>query len=382
MVRLPTLNVNWSRDRVYVIRRGVVACCILFCLIGAGVETAAAQRSWPRADTATAAATAAANEPTAVTRKQVPDSGKQGGSRKTQNTQNGDDKAAQSVDWKGPTGKQPDLSQYSDLSVEVSLAKQRVYVKSGGQTIYTMIASTGVDDATPHGSYTIDTRGEHFYNAEEGMGADYWVQFYGSYLFHSVPTGEAFGDYLPEEGAKLGQPASHGCVRLTVADAQWFYDQVPDGTLVTELIVRPHPWYAPQLVVPLTGMLLGNTVTALAVGLSRFYESMEERRDEVDMMLALGATPWESARPSIVSSIRLGLLPTTASLASSGIVTIPGMMAGQVIAGGDPLNAAKYQFVVLDAIAALTLLADGLIMVMIYRTCFTADDQYRPPEAR
>ena len=99
--------------------------------------------------------------------------------------------------------------------------------------------------------------------------------------------------------------------------------------LVTELIVRPHPWYAPQLVVPLTGMLLGNTVTALAVGLSRFYESMEERRDEVDMMLALGATPWESARPSIVSSIRLGLLPTTASLASSGIVTIPGMMAGQ-----------------------------------------------------
>lgn len=100
------------------------------------------------------------------------------------------------------------------------------------------------------------------------------------------------------------------------------------------------------------------------------------------LMLALRATPWESARPSIVSSIRLGLLPTTASLASSGIVTIPGMMAGQVIAGGDPLNAAKYQFVVLDAIAALTLLADGLIMVMIYRTCFTADDQYRPPEAR
>lgn len=152
--------------------------------------------------------------------------------------------------------------------------------------------------------------------------------------------------------------------------------------LVTELIVRPHPWYAPQLVVPLTGMLLGNTVTALAVGLSRFYESMEERRDEVDMMLALGATPWEAARPSIVSSIRLGLLPTTASLASSGIVTIPGMMAGQVIAGGDPLNAAKYQFVVFGAIAALTLLADGLIMVMVYRTCFTSDDQYRPPEER
>lgn len=107
MVRLPTLNVNWSRDRVYVIRRGVVACCILFCLIGAGVETAAAQRSWPRADTATAAATAAANEPTAVTRKQVPDSGKQGGSRKTQNTQNGDDKARKAWTGRGRPANSP-----------------------------------------------------------------------------------------------------------------------------------------------------------------------------------------------------------------------------------------------------------------------------------
>ena len=58
------------------------------------------------------------------------------------------------------------------------------------------------------------------------------------------------------------------------------------------------------------------------------------------------------------------------------------MMAGQVIAGGDPLNAAKYQFVVFGAIAALTLLADGLITAMVYRTCFTADDQYQPPKAR
>ena len=61
-------------------------------------------------------------------------------------------------------------------------------------------------------------------------------------------------------------------------------------SLVTELIIRPQPWYAPQLVVPLTGMLLGNTVSALAVGLSRFFESMKERRDEVDTLLALGAT--------------------------------------------------------------------------------------------
>ena len=149
-------------------------------------------------------------------------------------------------------------------------------------------------------------------------------------------------------------------------------------TVVTGLIVRPHPWYAPQLIVPLAGMLLGNTVSALAVGLSRFYESMEERRDEIGTLLALGASQWEAARPSVVSSIRLGLTPTTASLASAGIVTIPGMMAGQVIAGGDPLSAAEYQFVILAAIAALTLLADGLIMLCVYRTCFDGEGRLRP----
>ena len=150
-------------------------------------------------------------------------------------------------------------------------------------------------------------------------------------------------------------------------------------SLVTELIIRPQPWYAPQLVVPLTGMLLGNTVSALAVGLSRFFESMKERRDEVDTLLALGATTAsQAARPSIVSSIRLGLLPTTASLASAGIVTVPGMMAGQIIAGGNPIDAAKYQFMILATIAALTLLADSIIMLMVYKRCFTALDQYQP----
>lgn len=136
--------------------------------------------------------------------------------------------------WTNPTGgQQPDLSQYRDLSVDVSLAEQRVYVKSAGNTIYTMIASTGMDDSTPHGTYTIGVRGDHFYNPDEQMGADYWVRFKGPYLFHSVPTGVNAGDYLADEGAKLGHPASHGCVRLSIADAKWFYDQMPSGTPVT-----------------------------------------------------------------------------------------------------------------------------------------------------
>lgn len=150
--------------------------------------------------------------------------------------------------------------------------------------------------------------------------------------------------------------------------------------IVAELIVRPKPWYAPQLVVPLTGMLLGNTVSALALGLSRFFESMRERYAEVNTLLALGATKWEAAKPSMISSIRLGLLPSVAMLASSGIVTIPGMMSGQIIAGKSPVSAAKYQFVILAAVAALTLVADSIIIALIYKRCFVLYDRYFVPE--
>ena len=150
-------------------------------------------------------------------------------------------------------------------------------------------------------------------------------------------------------------------------------------SIVAELIVRPHPWYAPQVVIPLTGMMLGNTVSALALAMSRFFESMRERYEEVGTLLALGATPWEAARPSIMSSIRLGMLPTIANLASAGIVTIPGMMSGQIIAGGNPLDAARYQFVILTSFSALTLLAGAIILALVYKRCFISYDRYLMP---
>ena len=138
--------------------------------------------------------------------------------------------------WKKPTGgAYPNLSgmKTSDLHVRVNLKKQRVYIIARGKTVYSMIMSSGLDDSTPHGDYHINGRGNHFFNQDEKVGADYWVAFIGSqYLFHSVPTNYNFGEYIPSEGMKLGKPASHGCVRLSVADAKWFYDNIPDGTSV------------------------------------------------------------------------------------------------------------------------------------------------------
>ncbi len=141
----------------------------------------------------------------------------------------------QTLDWVSPSGgTQPELSGYPNLSVHVSLADQRVYVMSGSTVIYTMICSTGVGDSTPTGTFQVQNRGASFFNGSEGLGANYWVSWknWGEYLFHSVPVDEN-GEYVVSEALKLGQKASTGCIRLTVDDAKWLYDGLPENTTVT-----------------------------------------------------------------------------------------------------------------------------------------------------
>ena len=159
---------------------------------------------------------------------------------KNQTTQQKPDPAATSahpVDWLKPSQQvdYPDPAAHPGLSLEVSLQDQRVYVRDGSELLYTMYASTGMDDSTPRGSFRIQSeRGDHFYNPGEGMGARYYTSFlnHGVFLFHSVPT-DPSGSYIKEEADLLGiRPSSHGCIRLTVPDALWIMKSVPTGTPV------------------------------------------------------------------------------------------------------------------------------------------------------
>ncbi|GEL14958.1 L,D-transpeptidase [Pediococcus cellicola] len=129
----------------------------------------------------------------------------------------------------------PDLTKYTDVWLDVSIAKQRVYIRNKQTRLYTMYASTGENNSTPTGTYHIQAeRGEFFYNAQSKEGAKYYVSWkdHGIYLFHSVPTDQQ-GKFLVNEAEKLGKKAnSHGCVRLSVPDAKWLYTHIKEGTKV------------------------------------------------------------------------------------------------------------------------------------------------------
>ena len=97
-----------------------------------------------------------------------------------------------------------------------------------------MVCSAGTAaKPTPTGRFFIQNRGEVFFSEKYQQGGKWWVSFrdWGIYLFHSVPTNRN-GEIIPEEAAKLGRPASHGCVRLSMADARWLYDTIPEETPV------------------------------------------------------------------------------------------------------------------------------------------------------
>ena len=120
------------------------------------------------------------------------------------------------------------------LSISVSITSQRVTVYDKEKRIVKQfVCSTGEKGSeTPTGTFRIAERGKSFYSKRVGEGGYYWTQFKGDYLFHSVPFDENY-QMEPAEAAKLGTPASHGCVRLQVEDAKWIYDHVSRGTVVT-----------------------------------------------------------------------------------------------------------------------------------------------------
>ena len=142
------------------------------------------------------------------------------------------------------------------------------------------------------------------------------------------------------------------------------------------VVIRIRPWYEPQYAIPILGMILGNTLTGVSLGIERMTEELTARRDRVDMALALGATRWEAAQAPARQAVRAGMIPTLNQMAVVGIVSLPGMMTGQVLAGQSPLQAVRYQIVIMFLIAAASALGTVLAVLLTYRRLFSADHRF------
>lgn len=118
--------------------------------------------------------------------------------------------------------------------------------------------------------------------------------------------------------------------------------------------ISPEPWYHPRYALPLLGMVLGNSMTGIALGLQTLSTGVSRDRAAVEAQLALGATRWEALRPVVRSSLHSAFMPIINSMAATGLVALPGMMTGQILAGVDPGEAVKYQLLVMFLIAGGT----------------------------
>lgn len=142
-------------------------------------------------------------------------------------------------------------------------------------------------------------------------------------------------------------------------------------------ILRVEPWFEPQVLIPLLGMVLGNAVTAVSLALDRFTEGLASQRAQVETLLALGATRWEAAHGLVREALRVAMIPTLNTMAVMGIVSLPGMMTGQILEGADPTKAVGYQIVIMFMIASAGALGTLAIVLMAFRALFDARDRLR-----
>lgn len=142
-------------------------------------------------------------------------------------------------------------------------------------------------------------------------------------------------------------------------------------------IIEVDPWYRAQYAIPLLGMVLGNLLNGVSLALNRFMEGAVQERGLIETRLALGATRWEAAHPLVVDSLHTGMIPTINSMMVMGIVSLPGMMTGQLLAGATPGAAVRYQIVIMFMIAAATALGAFGVVMLAFRTLFSKEHQLR-----
>jgi len=147
--------------------------------------------------------------------------------------------------------------------------------------------------------------------------------------------------------------------------------------LALTVIINNDPWYTPQYAIPLLGMMLGNTMTGIALGLERLTQAAREQRKQIEAQLMLGFSSQQAVAKIRRQSMRYGMIPIINSMAAAGLVSLPGMMTGQILAGSPPLEAVKYQILIMFLITAGTGFGTVVAVVLGSRRLFDKRERLR-----
>jgi putative ABC transport system permease protein len=141
------------------------------------------------------------------------------------------------------------------------------------------------------------------------------------------------------------------------------------GIVCSILVFDPDPWWNPQVIVPTCGLLIGNSISGPSLAVDRFLSVAIEQKHEIETRLAFGASSYEAVIPTIRKCIAAGIMPTLNTMSVVGIVSIPGMMAGQLMGGASPIIAAEYQMAILWIICSTSTTA---MFVALTLACYHA----------
>lgn len=143
------------------------------------------------------------------------------------------------------------------------------------------------------------------------------------------------------------------------------------------LVIQPTHYYDARYIVPLAGMILGNCLQGNVIALERFYSAVRKNENEYATFLMLGATRWEAVRPYFREAIKAAINPTIAGMATMGLVSLPGMMTGQILGGSEPGLAVKYQIAIMICIFTSTTIAGIINLKLSVAIAFNAYDVLR-----
>jgi putative ABC transport system permease protein len=147
-------------------------------------------------------------------------------------------------------------------------------------------------------------------------------------------------------------------------------------------VVPPEPWYEARYIVPLSGMMISSAMNVAAQVFERVIATAQRESDRIEQLLLLGASPAQAMRPHVQVAVRAALIPTLNGLSTVGLVSLPGMMTGQILSGADPSQAVRYQLVVMYQLVAVAAVSAVLAATLSRRVLFSAREQLRVHDAR